>query len=264
VLGELFVWDVKPQKPSIKLTKVIQVGEPIYCICSVPFLKSNKRSSTGLPLNTPPSQEYESSVWLGCKGKIQCFALDLNFESRIIWEAHGGKEISEMLYVGSVFEVWSCSNDPTIEIWDAMTRQRKRSLNSEPAVNITCMGLLRNQYIIAGGPAAFQIVVWHIKTHQCVQKLQFTIEPLRFLAFHTTNSFWAGARDLSLSIWEVLLNDENSGSMTTDPTHQRRASGSQLSPPADVTSKDDNSVDQLLHLKRSSSPIPRRRSGDFS
>eukprot|EP00009_Paramoeba_aestuarina_P012760 CAMPEP_0201540904 /NCGR_PEP_ID=MMETSP0161_2-20130828/71191_1 /ASSEMBLY_ACC=CAM_ASM_000251 /TAXON_ID=180227 /ORGANISM="Neoparamoeba aestuarina, Strain SoJaBio B1-5/56/2" /LENGTH=490 /DNA_ID=CAMNT_0047948405 /DNA_START=197 /DNA_END=1671 /DNA_ORIENTATION=+ len=179
--GVVLVWEA----PSIQLCVNYSLPGPIVCMCPV-----------------------EDHMWFGGDGHV--YIMDLNVDEVISFPAHSRFKINSLVYLPTRKEVWSGSDDTTIQVWSSTLKQPLMLLSTydEP---IYCMSPTTDERFVFIGGFGMDVWVYDTKTHQPLRFLKKHQDAVRFLSHSSDNSIISGARDGLMCVWKPDTRARGSG-----------------------------------------------------
>jgi len=121
------------------------------------------------------------------------------------WKSHAGI-VNSLLSVGN--EVWSCSQDKKISIWDQKTGLLVKSLEAHDG-RINCMSLVRidDKQHVWTGSFDKTIIIWDVATQQQVRVVRGHEDDICCLLAVGNGTVYSGSRDQRVNLWQYATHE---------------------------------------------------------
>mgnify|MGYP003643190836 CR=1 FL=1 len=199
--GNIFVWKIL-EDHNLEELYHLQLDEPVLCL-----------------------EESENIVWIGTHGRI-LQVHSASFQLLESWNAHDGMGISDIAWVPSTQQAWSCSEDDKICVWGVTGDLVNTMTGHKGRVQTLCV--VEEDTLVLSGSFDKSIVAWDPATSTSVRVFEDchgdSIRCLSYTSQECEFPFVSGSVDGTVRVWS----DKRRRDFAPRPSMSSRASMSTM------------------------------------
>lgn len=212
--SKIYIWDAKTGKKKKSIQKHEAAITCLECSNTNKFIVSGSMDQViriwdtrtfacikKVPANLGPITSIvvqEEVLWVAAGQRVVTFGAK-TFKLLKSHDAHKDR-INCIIEVNN--QVWSCSQDATILVWNSETQEILDELEYPHVIH--CLLPSRNGQCLYAGTANKSVVVWNTKTLKMVREQTRHDGAVLALAKGVDNYIWSGSQDKTSCIWQEV------------------------------------------------------------